>query len=340
MVKTMLMIKLKLIAVALLVFGLLTCGGGFFLRAVKAVTVDDGNKTAPTPQTSTAVQEPAPPKKNAAEEQTIRALISELNHDVFKKREEAQKRLAAIGLPALDLLRQAAKDGPDLETRERATQLVQEIGRLFLRSTLKDQHWGYGVDPDGDCKFRVETGTLHIKMPGKPHSLSIERGSTNAPRFLRIVEGDFTVEVEVRGAFPGDARSLVPGAWPYYAAGLLVWQDEKNYVRLERAFMYFPKKKWRCFPNWQQFGDAQMRNDLAQYDYELSEQAPTVLRIERKGDLFTGSVSQDRKEWHELPPLEAPLAKKLLVGVAALQNTPAEFEAVFENLKLAGKKAD
>jgi WD40 repeat protein len=45
--------------------------------------------TAPRTETSTAGQEPAPPKKNAAEEQTIRALISELSHDAFKKREDA-----------------------------------------------------------------------------------------------------------------------------------------------------------------------------------------------------------------------------------------------------------
>jgi hypothetical protein len=107
-------------------------------------------------------------------------------------------------MPALELLRKAAKDGPNLESRERAAQLVQEIGRLLFRSALKDKHWGDSVDPDNDCKFRVDAGKLHIMVPGKPHRLSIERGSTNAPRVLHAVEGDFTAEVEVSGAFPGE----------------------------------------------------------------------------------------------------------------------------------------
>src|SRR5262249_21735318 len=109
---------------------------------------------------------PGQAKKESLDEKTIRALIAQLGDDSFVKREQAQKGLAAIGHPALDLLRQAAKEGTDLETRERAAKLVQDIGQVLFRAVLKDKHWGDSVDPDGDCNFRLDVAKLHIKVPG------------------------------------------------------------------------------------------------------------------------------------------------------------------------------
>src|SRR5206468_2623225 len=159
-------------------------------------------------------------------------------------------------------------------------------------------------------------------------------GATNAPRVVRAVEGDFRAEVVVAGTFRGDPRSLIPGRWPFYAAGLLVWQDEKNYVRFERALMHYPNDGWRCYPNWQQHRDGEISQDLANYGFSLDEQKPTVLRLERNGNTLTASFSQDRKQWKELPPIRVELSKKVIVGVAAIQNTPSEYEAVFEEFKL------
>src|SRR5689334_17978010 len=118
-------------------------------------------------------QEAAPQKaKDAAEQKgvdpkVIGALVAQLGDDAFDKREAAEKELAKIGLPALELLRKTATDGADLEARERAARLARQIGQLLLRPTLKDKLWGESVDPDGDCLFRTDLGKLHIKIPGK-----------------------------------------------------------------------------------------------------------------------------------------------------------------------------
>jgi hypothetical protein len=95
--------------------------------------------------------------------------------------------------------------------------------------------WGEVIDPDGDCKFGIEGGTLTIAIPGTDHSLSLERGQMNAPRVLQEVEGDFVAQVKVSGPFPIGAQGVVPTRRPFHGAGLLLWQDQDNYIRLERA---------------------------------------------------------------------------------------------------------
>ena len=57
----------------------------------------------------------------------------------------------------------------------------------------------------------------------------------NAPRVLQEVEGNFIVQVRVSGGFPKGAKSVVDQRRPFHGAGLLVYQDDKTYVRLERA---------------------------------------------------------------------------------------------------------
>jgi hypothetical protein len=70
----------------------------------------------------------SPQAKEEADEKAIRDLLKQLGDDAFDKREDAAKRLAAIGEPALMLLQKAAKDNPDAEVRQRALELVQSLG--------------------------------------------------------------------------------------------------------------------------------------------------------------------------------------------------------------------
>src|SRR5262245_34585489 len=65
--------------------------------------------------------EPAP---SAAE---IARLIEQLGSKEFDKRDEASKKLAAIGPPAQDALAAAAKDSGDPEIRSRAGRLVEAM---------------------------------------------------------------------------------------------------------------------------------------------------------------------------------------------------------------------
>ena len=86
------------------------------------------------------------------------------------------------------------------------------------------------------CRLDREHDRLTIKVPGTPHVLSAEvpQLPMNAPRVVRRVRGDFTAGVQVLGRLePG--RSRTTHYDPYHGAGLIVWQDPSNYLRLERA---------------------------------------------------------------------------------------------------------
>jgi regulation of enolase protein 1 (concanavalin A-like superfamily) len=202
---------------------------------------------------------------------------------------------------------------------------------------LLEKHWGMAIDPDGDCTFRPERSRLCIVVPAKAHILSAEIGKTNAPCVLREVNGDFQAEVTVSGPFPADTRCLVEGRWPYHGAGLLLWQDEKNYVRFERAHMHFPNGQWRCYPGFELRKDGKMARSWQQTDGVLDETKPAVLRLVRKGGTVTASFSQDGKTWTELPPLQVDLDAKLRLGVHAVQNTPTAYEAILEHLTVVAE---
>src|SRR5262245_59319350 len=86
--------------------------------------------------------------------------------------------------------------------------------------------YGEVIDPDGDCKFTLTGSKISIKTPGTDHSLTVERGKTNAPRVLKEWEGDFRASVTVEANFPKTAKGVVPGRVPFHGAGLLVYTSD------------------------------------------------------------------------------------------------------------------
>jgi WD40 repeat protein len=98
----------------------------------------------PSRPLAAAVQDAPKPlegKKDTADEKTIRALIAQLADDAYEKREAADKRLAAIGEPALALLKKAAEDNQDAEVRSRAEILIKGISKgMFTQVRIYGQH--------------------------------------------------------------------------------------------------------------------------------------------------------------------------------------------------------
>jgi hypothetical protein len=87
--------------------------------------------------------------------------------------------------------------------------------------------WGEVIDPDGDCDFAFDKGTLKVSIPGKDHALAMERGQINAPRVLQEVKGDFVAQVRVSGDFASGTTSLVGERRAFRGAGLVLWQDSE-----------------------------------------------------------------------------------------------------------------
>jgi S1-C subfamily serine protease len=110
------------------------------------------------------------------------------------------------------------------------------------------------LDPDNDCKLSKDEDKLTIKIdvPGKLHTLSPEVTTrknrkvslNNAPITMTEVEGDFAAYVQVTGEIsPGAAtpkdRQGHTLRFTVQSAGLILYQDKANFLRLERAGSIF-----------------------------------------------------------------------------------------------------
>src|SRR3989304_1746268 len=95
--------------------------------------------------------------------------------------------------------------------------------------------WGTIINPDGDCTIRSSSGKVTFEIPAGVHNIWFGRPDEtkrfNAPRVMREIEGDFIAQVQGTADWNPD----VPTSEYYYnGAGLLVWDSEKQYLRMER----------------------------------------------------------------------------------------------------------
>ncbi len=165
--------------------------------------------------------------------------------------------------------------------------------------TRQNPHWGVARDVAKDCDFKVEAGKLSITVPGsvKPHDLSIELEHNTAPCVLQAVKGDFVIQVRVDGEFqPGD-ESTQSGRTGYTGAGLVVFADEKNYVRIERATLHGSGGVARPYTNFEIRVDGDLERIGNTADLPTDGEKPTWLRLERKGNELRGAMSQDGENW-------------------------------------------
>ncbi len=105
------------------------------------------------------------------------------------------------------------------------------------QKNMEIKDWGQAIDPEGDCEFKVVDKRLHVIVPGTYHDLHQEKGfKVNGPRVQKEVEGDFIVSVRVSGVAPAaPGKELAGKKLTYRAGSLLLWIDERNFVRLDRG---------------------------------------------------------------------------------------------------------
>jgi regulation of enolase protein 1 (concanavalin A-like superfamily) len=198
----------------------------------------------------------------------------------------------------------------------------------------KPADWGDAIDPDGDCFIVVdkEANRATILVPGTAHLLSAELGRMNAPRILGEIHGDFEVRVRVTGTSLPGGRAMTTQYAPYHGAGILLWQDPGNYVRLEIAA---DLRKGRVFP----YANFELRQAgrLASSLGLKIEDNSSYLRLERRGDEIRGAFSPDGDHWRSFSPLIVNLKDRLKVGVVAVNSASRPLKAGFEELRGTGK---
>lgn len=150
------------------------------------------------------------------------------------------------------------------------------------------------VDPLSDSGYSLsaQPGQIRFSIPDGEHDLYINQ---NAPRLLQPVDGNFTINTKL---------SITP-SYSYQGAGLLIWQDQNNYIRLERTY------------GW---GMAVWYRKNGVYDgLELPFSAPvTYIKIQRAGNDFTAWYSADNASWNQAISLNFPSDSRLQVGMVAI----------------------
>ena len=192
--------------------------------------------------------------------------------------------------------------------------------------------WGRVIDLSRDCDIALDRANqrLTIRVPGTPHVLSAEvpQLPMNAPRVLRRVRGDFTAGIRVRGRLePGGSRTTHYD--PYHGAGLIVWQDSSNYLRLERA-VGFLNGRPHPYLNYELREDGRLAvsRGINNDDHSL------FLKLQRQGGTFSAWYSLDGRRWVELGRVDANLAERVEVGVVAVNSSTQMLSAELETLNV------
>jgi regulation of enolase protein 1 (concanavalin A-like superfamily) len=189
--------------------------------------------------------------------------------------------------------------------------------------------WGEPSDPDGDCKIALDGNALVIDVPATPHGLVEGVGQGNAPRVMREIEGDFTVQVKVCGRLHPTAPASAAKAVSFHAGGFLVWGNKDNYARFVRSGqnrdgMLNTVVAWSVRAN----GKAGIKPATV----TVPEQ-DVFLRLERRGKQLLASYSHDGEKWTAMPIFEGLLPPKVRVGVVALNSAQETMSARFEGLR-------
>ena len=190
--------------------------------------------------------------------------------------------------------------------------------------------WGVAIDPDKDCEIKGQMQKLLLTVPGTCHDLG--ESMVNAPRVMREVEGDFVVTVKVVGEFRPGGKSTNPKGVPFNGAGILVWSDSENFIRLERAAVA-RGPNIRTYVN---FGELEGGSSGASHN-EVMKGGNCWVRMERKGSRIHGSISFDGTTWKELQPIQTVWPTTLKIGVIAVNSSSLPFPVTFEEFELKGK---
>lgn len=188
--------------------------------------------------------------------------------------------------------------------------------------------WGQLIDLDGDCTVKADNERVLFTVIGW-HDLSDDLPK-NAPRILQEVEGDFVVFVKVGGAFKPVGPSTLANRRPYNGAGLLIWQDDKNYIRLERAAVEVNGQTPE-YLNFQQHTDGAVR--MARIELGLKPE-PVHIRLERRNGRLHAAASYDSRLWNGYLPVDVRLPGKLQVGIAAISTSSTVFTPEFEEFEV------
>lgn len=177
------------------------------------------------------------------------------------------------------------------------------------------------IDPDekrAPTPHDVKTGVLRVRVPtGK----DLYGSNRTAPRFMKAITGDFQIETRVK-FYPVENHQ---------GAGVLIYKDDDNYLRFERAY------------GGVNGGGSGMRFDVRKPEaYQVlatPKEIPTdagevEMKLIRRGNLFTAFWREDENgEWREADEFASDYPETIQAGIFVC-NTAEEITAEFAYIRL------
>jgi S1-C subfamily serine protease len=216
--------------------------------------------------------------------------------------------------------------------------LDQDGGRDSNSPTLAQ--WSCQANLADGIKMKHEPGLTSISLPGGvPISNSPQYDLFNAPCALVRVDGDFVALVEVLNSFdPGSEGVVLPSGkkFPtsFQSTGLLIWQDEKNFIRLERS-----KRSDGRIGILNQVLVEVYKNgkEVASHYIDVPEVPIALLAVRQGGSvrllfaMLTGEEKVDYRLFHEMA---VDYNNEVFVGLAAANLSKRAFQAKLKGFVL------
>ncbi len=196
----------------------------------------------------------------------------------------------------------------------------------------KPVNWGPLTGLAGDCQFLDDGPALTINIPGTLHVFSPALNSRNAPCLLTDVRGDFTATVTVPGKILPGTQPLPPLPFTLQAAGLILWQDEGNYLKLERTSMFTADHK-RAH---QVILELCRGGQIAGFVNRDAKDADITLKFKRTGSEVRCQYSPDGKTWLDVKRQNVTFPAAVKVGVLASNVSTKPLSARLERFELSG----
>ncbi len=168
------------------------------------------------------------------------------------------------------------------------------------------------------AQFDTSGGVLKLKIPG---GTDLFGENQTAPRLLKPISGDFEIETKVKF----DPKT------GYQGAGILVFNNEKNFLRFERGFGGIDG------------GESGVRLDKS-VDGEYSAVSGTSnnetasgevdLKLLRKGKTFTAFMRENSdSEWREVGEFASDYPETVQVGIIGI-STSGDITAEFAFIRI------
>jgi len=180
---------------------------------------------------------------------------------------------------------------------------------------LIDAGWEW-LNPAEDCSYKLEKEDyLQINVPPY-HDLTSVSNNLSAPRLLREISGDFIIETKVSDGDEGKKLG-----------GLVVWKDESCFARIDVA----SSGVWYEGCVYYQWNMDSKEGYPGVHPFKADE---VWLRLERKGDRFTGYVSKDGESWYLCGWADISMEDPIKVGLHALCPSSPATSTRFEYFKI------